>query len=144
MKPPENEDMINKRDGGAAQRVDIGGSSFTSGGFGSYTQLIQKFGDGTATPEEEKQWLALQEKTKNFQPDGGSGQSRSFGGGYPGIGSGSYSSSSGGGSICCIGIIILIILGLILNFIFHIELWLIAVILIIVFIVGVIALVILD
>jgi hypothetical protein len=52
---------------------------------------------------------------------------------------GSY--SSGGGPICCIGIIILIILGLVMNYIFHIELWLIAVILTFIFIVGIIVLV---
>jgi len=116
MENPTDKDTTNNCDGGSAQRVDIGGSSFTSGGFGKYSRGL---------------------------PDGGA-RIPNFGGGYPGIRSGTYSSSSGGGSICCIGIVILIILGLILNFIFHIELWLIAVILVIVFIVGVIALVILD
>jgi hypothetical protein len=70
--------------------------------------------------------------------DGGSSRSD-----FPGLqfggGGGSYS-SSGGIPICCIGIILLIILGLVLNFIFHLELWLIGVILIISFVIGIILL----
>jgi len=70
--------------------------------------------------------------------DGGSSRS-DFSGLHIGGGGGSYS-SSGGIPICCIGIILLIVLGLILNFIFHLEIWMIAVILIIVFIIGILSL----
>lgn len=62
--------------------------------------------------------------------DGGSSQGRFSGAGFSGGAGGGYG-SGGGGPTCCIGIIILIVLGLILNFIFHLELWMIAVILVI-------------
>ena len=78
-----------------------------------------------------------------FRCDGGgrpqnySGQVSDFNKGHSGIKLGPY--SSGGSPICGIVIIILVILGLLLNFIFHLELWMIVVILIIIFIVGIVA-----
>ena len=78
--------------------------------------------------------------------DGGSLGPMSDGGSYSGGGfQGRNSfSRSGRSPIFFIGIIMLIILGIILNFIFHLELWLIAVILVIVSVIGFIALAFLD
>jgi hypothetical protein len=79
--------------------------------------------------------------------DGGSLGPMSDGGSYSGGGFQGVPHSfsrSGRRPIFFIGIIFLIILGIILNFIFHLELWLIAVILVIVSVIGFITLAFLD
>jgi len=70
--------------------------------------------------------------------DGGYSGPSGGGGSFSGGGLGGYS-SSGGAPICCIGIIILIAAGLILNFVFHVELWVTALAVIILLILGIIA-----
>ena len=126
MTNPADKYFLLKCDGGSSLPRNIGGSSYTGGGLGKYSGGGSS---GRRSPEEEERIRQL--LLSNIQPDGGSPSRPNFGGGYSGVGSNSYSSSSSGSSIYFIGIIILIILGLVLNFIFHLELWMIAVILII-------------
>jgi hypothetical protein len=52
--------------------------------------------------------------------------------------------SKGGNQICCIGIIVLLVIVLILSFIFHFELWMIGVALVILIIAGIIAIIFLN
>jgi hypothetical protein len=129
-------------DGGTI-RPDIGGRSYTGGGLGSYS------GGGSSgkKPLDDEQLAQLLKNLNqgtqqyNIKSDGGASQSPIMRGGYYGGGSGGYRSSSGN-PICCIGLIILIILGLVLNFIFHFDLWMIAVILVVLLVViGIIAMI---
>ena len=126
-------------DGGTI-RPDIGGRSYTGGGLGSYSGS----GSSGKRPLDDEQLAQILKNLNrgtqqdNIKLDGGS-QSPIMLGGHHGGTSGGYGSSSGN-PICCIGLIILIILGLVLNFIFHFDLWMIAVILVVLLVViGIIA-----
>lgn len=124
-------------DGGTARPLDLGGSSYTGGGLGKYSGGGNS---GKKSPEEEELFRQLLEST-NIQKEGDSSSLSSLSGGFQWRDS---FSRSGRSPLFFIGIIILIILGIILNFIFHLELWLIAVILVIVSVIGFIALAFLD
>jgi hypothetical protein len=119
---------IMKCDGGT-RSPDFGGRSYSGGGMGSYSG-----GSGGRRDDELLRPIELK--------DGGASYTPVYHGGYSGGRVGS--SSSSGNPICCIGLIVVIIAGLVLNFIFHLELWLIAVILVIMLVVFWIAAAILD
>jgi hypothetical protein len=126
-------------DGGTARPLDLGGSSYTGGGLGKYSGGGNS---GKKSPKEEEVFRQLLEST-NIQKEGDNSSLSSLSGGYPGKASRPYSSSKGS-TLFWIGLVFLLLVGLVLNYIFHFELWMIIVILVVISVAGIIAAMILN